>query len=391
MSFFDDDEPIRASRTRPARPRSPAPGGARAAGGGAGGSRRPPGSGGAHGPDQATARQRQLVLGGGALAVLLVLIFLVSSCQSSRKERALKDYNRSVTELTTDSDKVGREFFAALDAAAGGDDVEVRVNQLRLTADELVKRAGSLEPRDELARAQSSLELVLNLRAQGLRRIGDKLPGALVTGRDNAQSVETALNQIAGQMQQFLASDVIYSQRTAPYIREALEDADVRGQKFRISRFLPSLGWLDPGAIADRLGSQRAGGGKGANPNPPPGLHGHALTSVAVGDTTLKPDGFINRIAARPAPMFTVKLSNGGDFDESEVAVSARVTGSGGRAIPARKKTIAQTKSKDDATVTIPLGSSPPAGSAVVTISVGKVPGEEETANNKQTYTILFT
>jgi len=389
MSFFDDDEPIRASRTRPARPRTPAPA-ARGAGGG-GGSRRPPGPGGAHRPDPTTARQRQLLLGGGAVAVFLVLIFLVSSCQSSRKERALKDYNRSVTELSTDSDKVGEDFFSALNAASAGDDVEVRVNQLRLTADELVKRAKGLEPRGELARAQGSLELVLNLRAQGLRKIGDKLPSALVAGRDNAQSVETALGEIAGQMQQFLASDVIYSQRTAPYIREVLEDADVKGQRVRLSRFLPSLGWLDANAVAGRLGAQRAAGGRGADPNPAPGLHGHSLTSVAVGREALQPGDVINRVAARPAPTFTVKFSNGGDFDEREVAVTARVSsGGGGRAV-SRKKTIAQTKSKGDATVTIPLGSSPPAGSTILTVTVGKVPGEEETANNKQTYTILFT
>jgi hypothetical protein len=388
MSFFDDDEPIRASRTRPARPRTPAPAGSRAVGGGGGG-RPPRGSGGARRPDPATARQRQLVLGGGAIVLFILLILLVSSCQGSRKERALKDYNRSVTELATDSDKVGVDFFAALDAASAGTDVEVRVNQLRLTADELVKRANGLEPRDELARAQSSLELVLNLRAQGLRKIGEKLPTALVQGRDNAQSVETALTQIAGQMQQFLASDVVYSQRTAPYIREALSDADVKGQRVSISRFLPSLGWLDPDLVAGRLGSQRAGGGTGAGREPAPGLHGHSLESVAVGDTTLQPGGVVNTIPTRPAPSFTIKLANGGDFDEDEVVVTARISGGGTRAI-SRKKTIAQTKSKGDATVTIPLGASPASGAATLTVTIGKVPGEEGTENNKQTYTILF-
>ena len=282
MSFFDDDEPIRASRTRPARPRSPAPAGSRQLGGGGGG-RGNSGPGGPRRPDPATARQRQLVLGGGALLLFVLLIVLVSSCQGSRKERALKDYNRSVTELAADSDTVGRDFFAALNAASSGDDVEVRVNQLVLTADELVKRADGLEPRSEMARAQGSLELVMNLRAQGLRKIGEKLPTALVSGRDNAQSVETALSQIAGQMQQFLASDVIYSQRTAPYVREALRDAEIEGQKVTISRFLPSLGWLNPNAVAGRLGAERVGGGRGADPNPAPGLHGHSLTSVAVG------------------------------------------------------------------------------------------------------------
>ncbi len=391
MSFFDDDEPIRASRTRPARPRTPAPGGSQALGGGGGGGRGAGGSGGgARRPDPATARQRQLVLGGGAVVLFILLVVLVSSCQGSRKERALKDYNRSVTELATDSDKVGEDFFTALDAAAAGNDVEVRVNQLRLTADELVKRAQGLKPRDELVRAQSSLELVLNLRAQGLRKIGDKLPTALVAGRDNVQSVETAVTQIAGQMQQFLASDVVYSQRTAPYIRQALQEADVTGQRVSISRFLPSLGWLDPNAVAGRLGAERAAGGKGADPNPAPGLHGHSLTSVAVGDTALQPGGVVNKVPARPAPSFTVKFANGGDSDEREVVVSARVSGGAGRDVT-RKKTIAQTKSKGDATVTIPLGASPPAGAATLTVTVAKVPGEEGTENNKQTYTVLFT
>jgi hypothetical protein len=229
---------------------------------------------------------------------------------------------------------------------------------------------------------------VLNLRAEGLRKIGQKLPAALADGRDNAQSAETALTQIAGQMQQFLASDVIYSQRTAPYISGALAEADIDGQQIQVSQFLKSLGWLDKNAIADRLGAQRAGGGTGADPDPAPGLHGHSLESVAVGSTTLQPGGVINRVPAR-SPAFTVRFANGGDSDEREVVVTARVSGSG-RPV-SRKKTIAQTKSKSDATVTIPLGANPPAGAATLTVTVGKVPGEEETANNRQTYTILFT
>ncbi len=392
MSFFDDDEPIRASRTRPARPRASAAGtgGTRVAGGGGGGGSR--GGGGARRPDPATVRQRQLILGVAALVVFLLLILLISSCQGARKDRALKSYNRSVTEIAADSDKVGSDFFTAINGASSGtgSDVEVRVNQLRLTADELVKRAKGLGPRDELQRAQGSLELVLNLRAQGLRKIADKLPSALVTGRDRAQSVETALTQIAGQMEQFLASDVIYSQRVAPYIREALDGADVTGQRVTVSRFLPSLAWLNPNSVADRLGAQRLGGGTGGNPNPTPGLHGHALTSVSVGSVDLQPGSTSNTVPASPPPEFTIKLANGGDSDESDVAVTLRVAVDGGKAI-VRKKTLARTKAKTDATVTIPLASAPPTGATSVTVSIAGVPGEKALENNKQTYTVLFT
>ena len=393
MSFFDDDdEPIRASRARPARPRGAGagPGGTRVAGSGGGGRGGGRGSGGTRRPDPATVRQRQLILGGAAIVAFLLLVLLISSCQGSRKERALKDYNRSVTTIARDSDKVGSDFFTALNAGGSGTDVEVRVNQLRLTADALVKRSRALDPRDELARAQTYLELVLNLRAEGLRKIADKLPSALVSGRDRAQSVETALTQIAGQMQQFLASDVVYSQRVAPSIREALGSADVKGQLVVISRFLPSLAWLNPNAVADRLGAQRAGGGTGGDPNPPAGLHGHGLTSVSVGSTTLQPGSTGNRVPVRPAPQFTVKLANGGDNDESDVAVTVRVAVKGGTPI-VKKKTITKTKAKSDVTVTIPLGISPPSGTGEVTVSVAGVPGEKKLDNNKLAYTVLFT
>jgi hypothetical protein len=390
MSFFDDDEPIRASRTRPPRPRAAAAGGegTRVIPGGSGGGR----GGGTRGPDPATVRQRQFALGGVTLLVLIVLVFVVNSCQSSAKEDALKGYNRSVTEIATDSDTVGRDLFSALSAARAGSgtDVEVRVNQLGATQRSLVTRAHALEPRDEMKRAQNDLELVMNLRAEGLRKIADRLPSALVTGRDRAQSVETSLSQIAGQMQQFLASDVVYSQRVAPYISEALAGADITGQRVVVSRFLPSLAWLNPNTIADRLGAQRAGGGTGGNPNPAPGLHGHGLTSVTVGSVALQPGGASNRVPARPAPQFTVKLANGGDNDETDVTVSVTVTVKGGRPI-VRKKTIAQTKAKTDATVTIPLGTPPPSGTGTVVVSIAKVPGETGLTNNKQTYTVLFT
>ena len=221
-----------------------------------------------------------------------------------------------------------------------------------------------------------------------MRKIGDKLPAALVEGRDNAQSAETALSQIAGQMEQFLASDVVYSQRTAPFISEALAGADVQGQRVRVSRFLPSLGWLDKDTIADRLGSQRANGGRGARTTAAPGLHGHSLDSVAVGTTTLQPGTTATELPASPAPAFTVKLANGGDNDETEVVVTAKLAVNG--KTTTRKKTIAQTKAGAAATVTIPLGSTPPVGTATLTVSVGTVPGEENKANNQQTYTILF-
>lgn len=386
MSFFeDDDEPIRASRTRPARPRQPAgAGGSTAVRRGGGG--RPPGGG--SGPDPIA--QRRLVALGVGIVALVVLVLLVNGCVNSRKKNALESYNRDVADVITESDRNGADFFTIMNRASQGGDLDVRVRQVQLSAQELVQRAEGFSVRSEVQRAQNDLLLVLNLRAQGLAKIASKLPSALVQGRDQAQTAETAVRQIAGQMQVFLASDVIYSQRVAPYIQQALGDADVTGQRIRGSRFLPNLGWLDPNDVAGRLGSQRAEGGTGADPTPAKGLHGHELTSVTSNGVTLQPGQTVNRVPASPTPTFMVKIANQGDNDERQVVVELRVAG-GPRTI-LRRKTIPQTTSKQSAQVSIPLGTAAPTtGAVTVTATVDKVPGEMNTTNNKQRYTVLFT
>jgi hypothetical protein len=87
---------------------------------------------------------------------------------------------------------------------------------------------------------------------------------------------------------------------------------------------------------------------------------------------------------------FTVKFANQGDSDERNVKVSIRVKG-GGKDIPLTK-TIAQTKTKQESTVNIPLGQAPPVGTGTtVTVSIAKVPGEENLTNNRSEYTVIFT
>ncbi len=56
-------------------------------------------------------------------------------------------------------------------------------------------------------------------------------------------------------MQNFLASDVIYSQRFFPRLTKELKDADLGDEvKVPASRFLPDLEWLSPATVADRVG-----------------------------------------------------------------------------------------------------------------------------------------
>lgn len=373
MSFFDDDEPDEPTRvTRPARPRRTATAGRAQAGGR---------------PEPDIARRRQAVLLGGLAIVLILLIIGVNSCLDSRHDRALKDYNREVSSIVESSDKqVSRQLFDVLQGGGAANDMQVAVNQVRLVAEEDVKRAKGLDVPGDVKAAHRNLELVLNLRADGVRKIADLLPTALST----QAGAQDALRRVAGEMQAFLASDVVYSQRVAPLIKEGLDDNGISGQSIAQSQFLPSIGWLDANQVAQTLNPDAASGTETPSGIVKPGLHGHGLVSVSAGGVTLQPGEVVNRIPAADGRTFDVTFANQGENDEQNVKVSVKITGAGSPI--SVSKTVNQTRAGTNSTVPITLNAAPPTGRAVtIEVAVAPVPGEKKTDNNKQTYTALFT
>jgi hypothetical protein len=370
LSFFDEgDEPTRV-RTRAARPRRPATG-----------------SRGSAPPDRQTARTRQAIALGGLIVLLILIVLGINGCLNSRKDNALKDYNRNVTAVINDSDgSVGKPFFQLMSQGArNSQDLQVQVNQLRVAADEDVKRAKAFDVPGDMAAAQRHLELVLNLRDEGLKKIADLIPSALGRG----QTATNANKNIAAEMQTFLASDVVYTERVAPLIKDALDKNGIKGQDIAGSRFMTSVAWLNPAYVTDRLTGNATGTG---TTQPTPGLHGHGLLSTSIGDKVLQPSstGAVTTVPASANVTFTIKFANQGDSDERNVKVSIRVKG-GGKNIT-QTKTIAQTKTKAEATVNIPLGQAPPVGTGTtVTVAIAKVPGEENLTNNRSEYTVIFT
>lgn len=368
MSFFDEDVDTR--RRTSARPRRSAP------------------SRGASSDHQAVLVRRGVALG-GALVLLLLLALGVNSCRSSQKENGLKDYNRAVASIARDSEtQVGRPFFGLFsgNAASSPTDLQTSVASLRQEAEKQLKRAEDLSVPGEMVPAQRSLLIALEFRRDGLDAIGQKVRTALGDQSDAATEASTS---IAGQMQSFLASDVIYRARVQPLIKQVLDDEEIGGQDIPGSRFLPNLSWLDAQTVADRLGGGGTGGEADTNATPAPGTHGTGLVSVGVGETTLQP-GTPNRIALSGAPTFTVRFANQGENDERNIRVVVRVTRSGAQAIQGTDtvSTVAR-GATGEATVRLPRA--PATGAAsTVTVQVRPVPGEKVTDNNEQEYQALF-
>jgi hypothetical protein len=328
--------------------------------------------------------RRAVALGAGAL-VLILLVLGVKGCLNSRTDNALKDYNRNVGAIVTDNNDVSKRLFEVLAGGQGTDltDLEQNVNQVRVSADEDLKRARALDTPGDMEDAQRSLLETLTFRADGVKRIAEDLPSL------QGDQAEDASSRISGQMSAFLASDVVYHQRVRPFLEQTLADHDIGDQPMVDSVFLPDAQWLDPAFVRKQLTGKGAGKTSGA---PAPGTHGHGLTSVAVGTTKLVPDT-TNRVAGGANPVFNVTFQNQGENDEFDVNVKVTVSGGTGKAIPPVQKRIDQTAAgSGDITVQVPLGTTPPIGEPVrVTVEIGKVPGEVNTDNNSQTYTVIFS
>jgi hypothetical protein len=351
-------------------------------------SSRPAGPG-TRGPDPQTARIRQAVLIGVVLLFLILFAVVINGCRTSARKRALKDYNRNVYAVITDSnDSVSQPFFRLLESGSSqSGNLQSQVNQLRIAAEEDANRAKGFDVPGGMKRAQADLTQVLNFRASALGKIADQLPTATAQNAGSASAASDAINKVAGQMQAFLTSDVIYSQRVIPYIKQTLDDNDIGGQQIATSSFLPSLSWLSPAFVGTKLNARV--GGRSPNGQPAPGTHGHGIDSVSISGVTLQPSPAVNRIPAGANPTVDVKFTNQGENDEIDVRVLVSITGSG-KPITATK-TLNQTKAGQSAEATIPLTTTPPIGTPVtIKVQVVGVPGEKVLDNNKSQYTAIF-
>jgi hypothetical protein len=325
---------------------------------------------------------RRRVAAGVAVVALVLIILLISGCLKSQKQQSLKDYNRHVGEIAQEYEtQVSRPLFTALSGASAKSalDVEVQINQLRVEAQKLTSRAQGLSVPGEMTGAQRAFLLALGLRVEGITKIAAQLPAAL-----GGQTKQVGPN-IAGAMQTFLASDVLYSQRVAPLIQQEL-DANGISESTINARFLPNLGWLETSTVIARLTGQSAS--STTSTGLAPGTHGSALIGTAVGTTALEPEPTLNHVSGSGNPTFTVTVENTGTNMESNVKVNVTVTTAGQQ----RKdsKVISSTTPGQKVNAEIPVTGVPAKLASKVEVEVVAVPGETNTENNKATYLAIF-
>jgi len=366
LSFFDEtDEPPPTRRVR--RP--------------AGSGRRPP-------SEQQVILIRRAVAGVAILVVVIVLAVGVHSCQVSSRNGALRNYNTSVGSLIQRSDATGSQVFADLASAPKSatdvSSLQVELFNSKSAAASELQTAQGLSAPSQVASAQQNLVVALSLRDSGISDIASKIQQAL-----NRSTAQDAINSIATDMQEFLASDVVYTTQTATQIAAALHAAGIpvggsTGETIQPTNFLPDLGWLTPSYVAGKLGASLPSSATGTCPS----VCGDALNSVSVGGVPLSTGGG-NAIPASPPPVFTANFTNTGENPETNTTIQVSVTTSSGTTITAQtvKPT---TQAGQTYNVQISLSKSPPTGQAQVKVTVENVPGETNLANNTLTFPVTF-
>jgi hypothetical protein len=333
--------------------------------------------------------RRAIAIGGGLL-VLLLLYLGIRGCQASQKEQGFKDYVRDASELVGESDQQSTALFDLLGDPGNSEvDFTSNVNGAKVQAEQLVDRAKKTDVPDQLKSAHSSLVETLELRRDGLDGIAREVAAA---GTDQAKGTD---ERIAAQMQFFLASDVIYSQRFLPRLLGTIEDEDLDQdvpvpdtlRDAEAIAFLPDISWLDPSTVADKLGGIGSSTDKAATP----GLHGTGLGSVTVKPAgTALTEGAPAQIPASEDVSFDIEVADQGENPEENITVSVSISGGSGDPIEL-EETLDAINPGETKIVNVPLAETPPIGEPVdIKVKIAAVPGEEKTDNNEGDFTAIF-
>ena len=315
------------------------------------------------------------------VGVIVLLLFGVRSCLDARKERSFENYLRDLESLVTTSSQLSDDFFQRFRDPSDATELEfqAQLGTSRGTAEDLYNRVEGLDAPDDLSDAQADLELAFELRRDGVTSVVEQTEIAL--GEEGSQD---ATRQIATDMRQFLASDVLYA-RAQEKITDVLAEEELGGE-VPSSNFLPEPIelWLDDLEI-DALLSQVAG---------ETGAAGDATRGTELSTVTLSPGNIpltpetLNTVGQVPAQI-EVGVLNGGTTEETDVVVSYELLGS---TEPVEGEgTIGRIDPGTEGVAVLPVqGEIPEDDDLTLIVTVYPVPGESIVDNNELAFQVRF-
>jgi hypothetical protein len=376
LEFFDEPETLEAParERRRMRPRRP------------GGPRRP-----APPPHGAVALARLAGLVALAIAVVVGLVFWVGSCQGKSTHDEYKSYMDDVRPIAQSSAGTGTALVNALPSekltlTKLHSDLEQWSREQQLLYDE----ASRLRPPAAIQAENQQVLATLQLRAIGLTGLADALAGA---GSKSASKVGQLLARQARLLQ---ASDLVWSQLFRVPATQTMTRLGVKGVIAPPSRIITNPEVITADSLGRVYGRLQV---VNTSKNPAPGLHGSELlgTEAVSGGSTKPLTAGPTTVNVAANLVFKVSLRNAGNFDEANVPVTLTVTvGAVSSTKPVYAKTQHVLSLPKGATQAVEFGNLQLpthafGANAIVHVEVGKVPGEQNVANNRASYPVFFS
>jgi hypothetical protein len=355
---------------------------------------------------------RRLILVGVAVVLLLIGgYWYVQRCQRSDEVNAYKSYVRSANAVSASANRVATKLEATiLKQGQTSTQLQTDLNEIAKNQQSVVTAATGLGAPGPMKELQARFLEAQQLRLNGLTGIAKALPTAFKDAKGNVTSEKAAVVSLL--FARVLAGDIVYADSFKGPAVKLLDNRNVSGVALDDSQFVSSnlLSFTDPAKMAARLTSIAGGTGGTtttptaacqADPTGPgctpantgtdttgqAGLHGTSIETVTVSGTTLNADA-VTEVTTDPNNQnsIVVGIKNGGDFQETQVEVQAFVDSEqvGDTA------TIAVFDAGTTATVTFKFEPLFNKAKQSVKIVVKPVAGEENTANNSRTYSVIF-
>ena len=343
-------------------------------------------------PHGAVALARLAGLVALAIAVVLVIALWVGSCQGKSTQAEYKSYMADVQPIAQSSAATGTALVNALGSGKLTlTKLHSNLEQWSREQQQSYDEASRLRPPAALQAAHQQVLSTLQLRAIGLTNLADTLAEA------GSKSSTQVGNLLAKRAALLTASDLVWSQLFKLPATQTMTRLGVKGVIAPPSQIITNPEVITPDSLGRLYGRLQV---VNTSKNPPSGLHGSELLStdaVSGGSTKVLSASSPTTVDVAANLVFKVSFKNAGNFDEANVPVTLTVTvGAVSSTKPVYAKTQHVLSVPKASTQTVQFGNLQLpthafGANAMVHVEIGKVPGEQNLANNRASYPVFFS
>lgn len=339
---------------------------------------------GGRGPLAQSPLARVIVIIIAVIILVLIAALGIRSCLHQQKVGEYRDYFEEVGRIGSESDAIGKQLsdmFQKPDEAVR-QSLEGKLAEFQGAQEQLVARAEEVDPPDSLKEENEWFVASMQVRARGLNGLQPAVLNAL-----EAKNNQAGAAQISHEMLILLTSDVAYDEFFNQPAQLELKDENITDIKVPQAKFLsdPSLASQQTAVtVLERL--------KGGTTQVS-GLHGVSLVGAKAqpGGMSLEA-GADNEIKASDSLTFEVEVENQGEATETEVLVTVSLTAPGSPSPQKVEGYIDSIAPGEFKTIELTgLAAEPGDQPALLRAETGPVAGEENTQNNVQEYSIIFS